>query len=78
MLKLKNLKQVSLYGNWVIFKNHKIVEDMESKMPNCEFLTARKHIKNRKKKKHLITKNRSEKQLFLHYPNAYLDLTLLL
>ncbi|MCB0463496.1 MAG: hypothetical protein KDC81_12390 [Flavobacteriaceae bacterium] len=47
---LKNLKQVSLYGNWTIFKNHKIVEDLELIMPNCEFLTANNYIKKRKKK----------------------------
>ena len=47
---LENLKQVSLYGNWTIFKNHKIVEELKLLMPNCEFLTANNHIKKRKKK----------------------------
>ncbi|WP_179336137.1 leucine-rich repeat domain-containing protein [Winogradskyella costae] len=47
---LENLKQVSLYGNWTIFKNHKIVEELEPEMPNCEFLTANNYIKKRKKK----------------------------
>tara|TARA_Y100001933_G_C18894451_1_gene519757 strand:+ start:439 stop:1023 length:585 start_codon:yes stop_codon:yes gene_type:complete len=47
---LENLKQVSLYGNWTIFKNHKIVEELELLMPNCEFLTANNYIKKRKKK----------------------------
>ncbi len=47
---LENLMQVSLYGNWTIFKNHKIVEELELLMPNCEFLTSNNYIKKRKKK----------------------------
>ena len=50
LARIKSLKKVSLYGNWAIYKNHKIVEDMELIMPNCEFLTANNFIKMRKKK----------------------------
>ncbi|WP_299095887.1 hypothetical protein [uncultured Winogradskyella sp.] len=47
---MKNLKQISLYGNRNIYINHEIVDKLEVLMPNCQFLTAKNIIEKRKEK----------------------------